>query len=171
MIPEDLLEKYIQHWLETGKRLHLEELCPDSPDIQKELSRLVENFHRLDRSLQNPADIGLEPPAELVLPEGYTFIETLGEGGFGTVVKAKDVDLNRIVAIKILKRLSATQAQDILKEARILAALDDPAIVRIFGVDQKHAAIIMEYVQGFEPLETCASLAINSFLLRISIPR
>ena len=39
----------------------------------------------------------------VVFPEGYEFIEWLGEGGMGLVAKARDIGLNRGVAIKLIR--------------------------------------------------------------------
>ena len=73
-------------------------------------------------------------PADLATR--YEIIETLGEGGMGTVYLAHDRELDRDVALKVL-RTPAPSAEDrerILREARILASLEHPGIVPVHDV-------------------------------------
>lgn|GEM_PF-2389604 len=76
----------------------------------------------------------------------------LGEGGMGRVMVASDVLLRREVAVK--KALGAPdgpEAQRLLREARITAALDHPGIVPVFDVgedDEGHPFYVMRYVRG-----------------------
>lgn len=63
----------------------------------------------------------------------YQIQAMLGKGGFGTVFKARDCLLNRIVAIKVAHRAKGeANAALYLQEAQILAALDHPNIVPIY---------------------------------------
>jgi serine/threonine-protein kinase len=83
----------------------------------------------------------------------YELIERLGSGGFGTVWKAREVSLGRIVALKVLNADLADDPDWIRRfhrEARIAASLDHPAIPPIyrFGeVDGVHY-IAMRYIEG-----------------------
>jgi len=66
----------------------------------------------------------------------YEILETIGEGGMGTVYLAHDRELERDVALKVL--LAAAPSSDdrerILREARILASLEHPGIVPVHDV-------------------------------------
>ncbi len=65
----------------------------------------------------------------------YELIERLGSGGFGTVWKAREVSLGRIVALKVLNADLADDPDWIRRfhrEARIAASLDHPAIPPIY---------------------------------------
>lgn len=68
----------------------------------------------------------------------YQIIEKLGAGGLGDVYRAKDLVLDREVAIKAVRSdnlLTASSTPDLfLKEAKIIAALDHPNILTIFDV-------------------------------------
>jgi serine/threonine-protein kinase len=83
----------------------------------------------------------------------YEILEELGSGGMGKVYRAKNVTLERIVALKVLAaQFSADPAfvQRFLKEARVAARLNHPNIVQIYefgSVDGVHF-IAMEYVDG-----------------------
>ncbi|UCC38543.1 MAG: protein kinase [Candidatus Aminicenantes bacterium] len=79
--------------------------------------------------------------------------ELLGKGGMGTVYCARDVRLNRRVAIKVL-RSDLTSNRDrqkrFLQEARAASAVTHPAIAQIYDVDEVENTtfIAMEYVEG-----------------------
>jgi serine/threonine protein kinase len=92
----------------------------------------------------------------------FRILNTLGEGSFGTVYRAEQTDLSRIVALKLLNRstLSGSTAQARFeREATLLAALQDKNIVQIYGfgmADGQHPYLYMEYLQG-KTLETLFS--------------
>jgi len=73
-------------------------------------------------------------PVELIEPtkalEGYAFGDVIGKGGIGEVLAAHDLRIGRDVAIKRLKdrRPSEAQINRFLREARIQARLEHPAI-------------------------------------------
>ncbi len=85
---------------------------------------------------------------------GFSIEGELGRGGLGIVYRARDLTLNRPVALKVLSSHQADheQRQAILEEARRTAALGDRCIVTIYGVleYQGHSAIAMELVDGHE---------------------
>jgi serine/threonine protein kinase len=83
----------------------------------------------------------------------YRLVEKLGQGGMAQVYKAYQSDLERYVAIKILHPHltgDAEFAARFQREARAIAALEHPHIVRIydFDTDGDLAFIVMEYLSG-----------------------
>lgn len=88
-----------------------------------------------------------------VLDKRYEIIEIVGSGGMATVYRAKDLILNRMVAVKILKR-ELSNDEDFVskfeKESQSAASLSHPNIVNIFdvGLDQEMHYIVMELVTG-----------------------
>jgi serine/threonine-protein kinase len=83
----------------------------------------------------------------------YQILANLGSGGFGTVFLAKDVWIDKKVAIKVPHRQSG-DFDDLLQEPRLLAALDHENIVGIVTAEKADGVffIVMEYVKG-ESLE------------------
>jgi serine/threonine protein kinase len=103
----------------------------------------------------------------------YQILEKLGEGGMGEVYLAEDTNLARRVALKVLPSWVTGQGlQRFQREARALAALEHPNIVRVYSVEERDGVhfITMQFVrgrtlaqliprQGF-PLETLFDLGI-----------
>jgi eukaryotic-like serine/threonine-protein kinase len=83
----------------------------------------------------------------------YTIESQLGEGGMGIVFKARDTQLGRTVAIKILpadKIADPDRKRRFIQEARAASALNHPHIVTIYdvGADGDTDFIVMEYLAG-----------------------
>src|SRR5262245_53871561 len=78
-------------------------------------------------------------------------VETLGAGGMGTVYKARDTQLERFVALKLLhKNLSSEADHDtqLQQESRIAASVNHPNVVQIFslGMDHGRFYVVMELI-------------------------
>src|SRR5207253_1302780 len=108
-----------------------------------------------------------EPILDFLLPSdhpgslgrfgSYEVLEVLGHGGMGVVLKALDVGLGRVVALKVLApQLAASGAarKRFAREARAAAAIEDEHVVFIHAVDvaQGLPYLVMEQVRG-ESLE------------------
>ncbi len=88
----------------------------------------------------------------MILKDRYRLEDELGKGGMGVVYRARDLLLERPVAVKILSRLdlgSAGRAR-LLAEARAAAQLNHPNIVSIHdaGEVDESPFIVMELVEG-----------------------
>jgi serine/threonine-protein kinase len=88
-----------------------------------------------------------------VLAGRYELLERVGEGGMSVVWRARDLKLEREVAIKLLRSVVAAEAAQLRRfhrEARALAALADERIVRIYDYvsSEEQAFLVMEYVAG-----------------------
>jgi eukaryotic-like serine/threonine-protein kinase len=80
----------------------------------------------------------------------YIVVDFLGAGGMGQVLRARDPDLERDVAIKVLREPGAEATARLLREARTMAALSHPNVVPIYDVDTDgdEVFIAMELVRG-----------------------
>jgi serine/threonine-protein kinase len=83
----------------------------------------------------------------------YDIVAELGRGGMGVVYKGHESSLNRYVAIKVLADSLAHDEgvkERFLREARSMAALNDPHIIQIYfiGDDGGQTYFVMEFVDG-----------------------
>jgi serine/threonine protein kinase len=84
----------------------------------------------------------------------FELLQELGVGSFGQVFRARDLELDRIVAIKILRggRLASLEEIDrFVREARSAAQLKNPGIVSIYGTGQTEDGtcyLVEEFVPG-----------------------
>ena len=84
---------------------------------------------------------------------GYEIDILLGRGGMGSVYRARDVELGRIVALKVLAPEVADNErfrERFLRESRLAASLDHPHIVPIFRAGEAEGVLFlaMRYVEG-----------------------
>jgi tetratricopeptide (TPR) repeat protein len=94
----------------------------------------------------------LDPGAKL---GGYTIDTVLGRGGMGTVYRAKQLALNREVALKLLASEFAGDdefRERFLRECELAASLDHPNVVPVYDAGEADGAlyIAMRYVPGID---------------------
>ena len=131
----------------------------------------MENDTNVDDPLiQNCPDCGaamdvsdVEPLSAVICPncgapstvssmiDHFQLIDMLGHGGMGAVYKAHDTSLDRMVALKLLRKSSGTaeQIKQLETEAAITASINHPHVVRVFstGMDHGRFYIAMELVE------------------------
>src|SRR5579871_4940846 len=84
-----------------------------------------------------PRDIAAEPSAPPTSLPGYELLDEVGHGGMGVVYRARDVALDRDVAVKLLADrypAGSPAAQRFLSEARITGQLQHPGIPAVHQV-------------------------------------
>ena len=84
---------------------------------------------------------------------GYDVVSKLGEGGLGVVYKAKQVSMNRLVALKVLHPQWAEDEEfrkRFLIEARVVGRLSHNNLISVYDVGKEgvHYYFSMEYVEG-----------------------
>lgn len=91
----------------------------------------------------------------MILGDRYELLEVIGEGGMAVVYKARDKKLNRLVAVKILKKEFADNkdiSEKFKKEATAIANLSDMNIVNVLDVGHEDEDntdyFVMELVEG-----------------------
>ncbi|MEO5823679.1 MAG: protein kinase [Vicinamibacteraceae bacterium] len=113
------------------------------------------------KTLSDVADLLKHPeriPETAVEPAGTSWgdlevFEVVGRGAFGTVHRARERQLDRIVALKLLDPgVDATHLKTrILEEGRLLARLQHPNIVNVYGTGESdgRVGLWMEFIDGW----------------------
>ena len=83
----------------------------------------------------------------------YTIVSKIGAGGMGEVYRARDMRLNREVAIKVLPAmfiLDGDRLARFKREAQVLASLNHPNVAGIYGLEEcdGFVALVLELVPG-----------------------
>ncbi|MBI4904295.1 MAG: protein kinase [Acidobacteria bacterium] len=172
---DSLIGRAIADWVDrraAGEHPALDEYCAQYPDIAAELRPQLEAFESMSGRVT--ADL---PAAASRIPDqlsGYRVVKELGSGGMGSVYLAMDDKLGRPVAIKMLAaRHQANERlrERFLQEARALAKLSHPNIVRIYGLGPDHEPphFVMEYVEGRPFTDAVAKLSLME-RMRLLLP-
>src|SRR5262249_17348288 len=151
---EEVLEDYMQR-LDRGEVVDREQFLARHPELIDELRSYFAGSDELER-LARPTP--REPPAVSpypTLPErpglagassvdggvrrvgDYELLEQIGQGGMGVIYKARQLSLQRLVAVKMIRPDRLATAADVLRfrsEAEAAADLDHPNIAPIYEV-------------------------------------
>lgn len=164
-----VLEPYLNHrgryvvgvwsWVPAGS--------PTGVIVERDASRAYWSYHWLNSFMILGLCCIAGPPLYFLAPwlwrasQGefatldprYQLIEQIGQGGFSRVYRAKDLRLDREVAIKVLSNddSDGNSLRRFKREIRILAALTHPATIRVFDsgtCENDVPYFVMELVQG-----------------------
>lgn len=158
---EELLLDLLLRWEELrnrGQEIPVEELSRDYPHIQAELRKRIKALTStawLEKPLddEDPPeadDPAPSPSAPKIFGGRYRLDAILAEGGFAQVWKGTDLELKRVVAIKIPKPSRLESAESFIAEAQRVARLKHPGVVPVFDVGRDGAVcfIVSEFVEG-----------------------
>lgn len=78
-----------------------------------------------------------------------TLVEKIGRGTFGDVYRAHDRRLNRMVALKLLRRRDRREAE-VIEEGRVMACVHHPNVVAVYGAEriEGRVGLWMQFVEG-----------------------
>ncbi len=124
----------------------------DPPKNAKSPPAATRDYVRPTSSLE--AYTLLQELAKPVLIGDYLVERRLGQGGMGAVFKARQMNLDRDVALKVLARHLVDDEKFVhrfKREARVMARLDHPNIIRCYDVGEEYGLhyLAMEFVDGW----------------------
>jgi hypothetical protein len=168
---EVILHTYLQA-VDVGQAPDCDALLRQHPEFASELAAFFASQEEVGRMAQQmvnpavPAPAGIEtptlPPGEVSAPAlgtqiryfgDYELLEEIARGGMGVVYRARQVSLNREVALKMIlagQLASADDVQRFRREAEAAANLDHPHIVPIYEVGEHEGQhyFSMKLIQG-----------------------
>ncbi len=137
-----------------------EQILAENPELADDLRRylavigeLTPGEHDIDGLVSRGVLTESQDPAYRASLGAYKTIEFLGRGAMGIVLKAYEEDLDRTVALKIIRPDLAGDSMALARfkrEARAAAALQHPNIVTVYAVGEEQGVhyLVMEYVEG-----------------------
>ena len=146
---------------QAGQRVDIEAVCREHPQLGAELRELWGAVLVADAAGSSSAKVTLYAPADtpllaLELPcrfGDYELLEEIGRGGMGVVFRARQLSLQREVALKMILRgqlASPADRERFQAEAEAAARLDHAAIVPVYEVGELEGQpyFSMKYVAG-----------------------
>ncbi len=161
---ERILDSIIDEVIELQQQkvvVKLEHYIARYPNLEHELREIWPAITAIDHVVPRTAtsvadntfandEVYREFPKQL---GDFELIEELGRGGMGTVYSARQISLNRPVALKILSRALSSNPKNnarFLREAQSAARLQHPRIVPVFGngQDRGYSFYAMQLIEG-----------------------
>ena len=153
----------------TDRTAFIQSVCGDDASLRQEVEGLLAHEQRADGFLSEPLAavaanvMGATPTMSLAGRRIgiYEVLSPLGAGAMGEVYRARDTELGREVAIKVLPPIFTSDPDRLTRferEARVLASLNHPHIGAIYGLERLDAsatpglappiALVLELVEG-----------------------
>ncbi len=161
------LAEYVDR-LAREETVDIDDFCKGTPELAKELRPLLESLKEMDGPDSSfPTELAREAAEELPYKlSGHKILGEIGAGGMGRVLLGLDERLGRKVAIKTLNRRyrdNESVRTRFMQEARALAQISHPNIVRIFslGRPEETPHFVMEMVEGSSLVEAGRALTLR----------
>jgi serine/threonine protein kinase len=147
---------------ERGERPNISELVRMAPELESSLREFLRNRADFDKLAPHLAPTATQPEVEapqLELPPGsrfggYIVLQKVGHGGRGVVYRVRDPELNRPLAVKVIRHELRTEPDAVrrfLEESQVMGQLQHPGIVPVHAVGQLPEGrpyFAMKLVQG-----------------------
>jgi serine/threonine protein kinase len=146
-LPEDIFNDALELPAEQ-RAAYLAQVCAGDENLRIQIAEML--------AVADGDPALLQPPENETIPRHlgkYELLEERGRGGMGIVYAARDTQLDRVVALKLLPARLARDAaarERFTREARLLATLRDERIATIYTFEEVQGChfLTMEYVEG-----------------------
>ena len=143
--------------LDAGQQPDLEDLCRDHPEWIPPIEEMLSERSRLARYEDGVK--GYDPREDQVIADRFVLRERIGSGAMGVVYRARDRQLGRDVAVKML-RAGVVKAEEydarLVREAELLASLRHPNVLTLHDrgtLQGGRSFLVMDLLQGMSASE------------------
>jgi serine/threonine protein kinase len=160
---QEFIEHYIQNQLApqdlTEFEAHLQTCknCQTKVAEARENEKLLAEIRTFEKTSSEPREPGNKEiftvdQAQNLLGQRYRVIRRIGEGAAGHVFQVADTVLDRLVAVKFLRKKISTdeESSKLWQEARLMSRLNHPGVAQVYEIGQieEQRFIVMEWVDG-----------------------
>jgi WD40 repeat protein/tRNA A-37 threonylcarbamoyl transferase component Bud32 len=148
-----------------GQPVSPEEICRDCPELRPEVERRLRALEAVGSLLDTPPATEKQPAVAVARSSpqtagerrpdiaGYEILEQLGRGGMAVVYKARHLQLNRLVALKLILAGAHAGMEALGRfrlEAEAVARLHHPHVVQIYEVGESEGRpyLALEFMEG-----------------------
>ena len=154
----DLLDAYLAE-LHAGHQPDRDRWLASYPhlaphfDCLDRLDRLAPPPVDPDATIDGPRSVGPSLIGQHVADGKYQLLEEIGRGGMGVVYKARQVDLDRIVVLKMVLAGSMASAEQVTRfhaEAKVAAKVQHPHVIPVYETGHANGLpyLVMQFVEG-----------------------
>ncbi|QDT74622.1 serine/threonine-protein kinase [Lacipirellula limnantheis] len=153
-----VLDEYMSELESTGLPPDVERLAVEHPDLAEELRSYADSLQVLHQMTTGLRPESAQPQASAATGRAkrlgdYEIIREVGRGGMGVVYEARQLSLNRLVALKVLPFAAMLDERQIARfrtEAQAAAQLHHPNIVPVHAVGQERGVhyFAMQFIAG-----------------------
>lgn len=161
---ENTIEQAVQRFVDAqlqGQKPDIDEFVKQYPEFENQIRQRLQNLNEIDSLFDclmqaDDSDFGNAIIESNLVGQklgDYEILKMVGQGGMGAVFLARQVSLDREVALKVISSVGGTQAKNLdrfKRESKVLAKISHPNIVPIYEVGQQgpYSYFAMEYVRG-----------------------
>lgn len=161
---ENIIEQAVQRFIDAqlqGKEPDLDEFVRQYPEFESQIRKRIRKLRQIDNLFDSlmqadDGDFGKAAPEYNLIGQklgDFEILKMIGQGGMGAVFLAKQVSLDREVALKVISSVGGAQAKNLdrfKRESKVLAQISHPNIVPIYEVGQQgpYSYFVMQYIDG-----------------------
>jgi tetratricopeptide (TPR) repeat protein/predicted Ser/Thr protein kinase len=161
---ESIIEQAVQRFVDAqlqGQKPNIDEFVKQYPEFESQIRQRIQRLQEIDGLFAflmeaDTSDFGEGIPEHSLVGKrlgDFEILSLIGTGGMGAVFLARQVSLDREVALKVISDISGARAKSLerfKREAKVLAKISHPNIVPIYEVGQQgpYSYFAMEYIKG-----------------------